>query len=229
MTCNGVTVSIVTAETFRATGVAAFESAVLVRCTGVCGGGRARALGGARARTGSSGATATGAERALDASEPTSVAEFNRLDAAHHLVELLVHAGRAASVHTYTAGNRHRYDIHRVIAAADTEEALRQAWQLGYGALCGQPGVPRSARQLRHALRLAAAAWRAALLVTGPTRSDSPGFRVPDLDTATALVRAGRMLDLPVRMGTRPGGQLLLVLPAGAPRQRLAELTDAAA
>ena len=54
---------------------------------------------------------------------------------------------------------------------------------------------------------------------------------MPDLDTATALVRAGRMLDLPVRMTTRPGGHLVLVLPAGAPRARLAEVTvmDAAA
>src|SRR5581483_803793 len=111
---------------------------------------------------------------------------------------------------------------HRVLAPGDTEEALRAAWQLGYGMLCGQPGAPRSARQIRHALRLASAAWRAALLVTGPTRSDSPGLRVADLDTATMLIRAGRMLDLPVRMSTRPGGQLLLVLPAGAPRVRLA-------
>jgi hypothetical protein len=73
-------------------------------------------------------------------------------------------------------------------------------------------------------MRLALAAWRAALLVTGPTRSDSPGLRVPDLDTATALVRSGRMLELPVRMNTRPGGQLLIVLPTGAPRVRLAEM-----
>jgi hypothetical protein len=142
-----------------------------------------------------------------------NIAEFNRADAAHRLAELLVHLGRPASVHTYTAGNRHRYDIHRVVAPADTEEALRAAWQVGYAELYGQPGVPRSARQLRHALRLASAAWRAVLLVSGPVRGGSPGLRVTDLDTATALIRAGRMLDLPVRMSTRPGGQLLLVLP----------------
>lgn len=200
-----------------------------MRCTGVCGGGRARALGGARARTASGGATAaTGVERAPDGFEPGYVAEFNRADAAHRLVSLLVEAGRSATSHTYTAGNRHRYEIHRVVAPAGTEEALGVAWQIGYGMLCGQPGTPRSTRQVRHALRLASAAWRAAMLVTGPTRSDSPGLRVADLDTATMLIRAGRMLDLPVRMSTRPGGQLLLVLPAGAPRVRLAEVTVAA-
>ena len=212
--------SIIAADGFRAAGVAAFEAAVLVRCTGVCGGGRARAPGGARARFASS-ATATGAERGYRGLEPVYVAEFNQLDAAQRLAELL---GPAAGVITFTAGNRHRYDIHRVVATTDTEEGLRTAWQVGYAQLCASPTLPRSQRQLRHAMRLAVAAWRAALLVTGPTRSDSPGLRVPDLDTATALVRAGRMLDLPVRMNTRPGGQLLLVLPTGAPRVRLAEM-----
>jgi hypothetical protein len=200
---------------FRALGVAAFEAAVLVRCTGVCGGGRARALGGARVRATPAGvATATGAERAADGIETGSVAEFNRLDAAHRLVELLGQAGRPATVDSYTAGNRHRYDIHRVSAPADTHQALQAAWQVGYGELCGQPGAPRSARQLRHAMALATAAWRAALLAVGPKRSGSPGLRVPDLDTATALVRAARMLELPARMSTRPGGQLLIALPA---------------
>jgi hypothetical protein len=164
----------------------------------------------------------------FDAGSLGGLAEFNRIGAAHRLVELLADAGREASVHTYSAGNRHRYEIHRVGAPADTEESLRTAWQIGYSQLCGQPGQPRSARQVRHALRLATAAWRAALLATGPTRSDSPGLRVPDLETATVLIRAGRMLELPVRMSTRPGGQLLLVLPAGAPRQRLEEVTLAA-
>jgi hypothetical protein len=150
-----------------------------------------------------------------------NVAEFNRLDAAHRLTELL---GPAATLVTYTAGNRHRYDIHRVVAPADTEDGLDTAWRVGYAQLCASPTIPRSQRQLRYAMRLAVAAWRAALLVTGPSRSDSPGLRVPDLETATALVRAGRMLELPVRMNTRPGGQLLLVLPTGAPRVRLAEM-----
>jgi hypothetical protein len=204
------------------TEIAPFEASVLVRCTGVCGGGRTRVLGGARVRTATAGdATATGAERAPGGFE----AEFSRARAAHRLVELLEEAGRPAAVNSYTAGNRHRYDIHRVTASSDISELLRISWFSGYGELCGQPVRPRTARQVRHALALATAAWRAALLVAGPTRSDAPGLRLPDLETATALVRAGRMLDVSVRMTTRPGGQLVLVLPAGAPRLRLTEMT----
>jgi hypothetical protein len=213
-------------------GAAAFEAAVLVRCTGVCGGGRTRALGGARVRATAGVATVTGAERApgFESSPTVRLAEFNRPDAARRLVELVgpLVGDRPGpvDVHRYTAGNRHRYDIHRVVAPAGTLEVLDAAWRLGYGELCGHPGTPRPPRRMRHAMALASAAWRGALRVIGPTRSDAPGLRVPDLDTATVLVRAGRMLDLPVRMTTRPGGQLLLVLPAGAPRLRLQEVTE---
>lgn len=201
--------------------IAPFEASVLVRCTGVCGGGRTRVLGGARVRTATVGdATATGAERAPTGFE----AEFSRARAAHRLVELLEVAGRPAAMDSYTAGNRHRYDIHRVTAPSDVTELLRNSWFSGYGELCGQPVRQRTTRQVRHALALAGAAWRAALLVAGPTRSDAPGLRLPDLETAAALVRAGRMLDVSVRMTTRPGGQLVLVLPVGAPRLRLTEM-----
>lgn len=187
-------------ERYRASSVAAFEAAVLVRCTGVCGGGRTRAVGGARARS-------TGAPSGV-------VAEFNRGAAAERLAELLSAAGHAASVHRYTAGNRHRYEIFRVFAGAGAAPLLDQAWAHGYLDLCGAPGEPRSTRQVRHSRQLAEAAWRGMLMVTGPARNGSPGLRVPDLDTATVLIRAGRMMRLPVRMSTRPGGQLLLVLPS---------------
>jgi hypothetical protein len=155
-----------------------------------------------------------------DAFDSVTVAEFDRIDAAHRLIELLALTARPAGLHTYTAGNRHRYDIHRVVAPGDTEFVLQTAWRIGYRDLCGQPGAPRSAHWLRHARRLASAAWRAALLVTGPTRTDSPGLRIPDLDTAAALALSGRMLDVPVRMTTRADGQLVLMLPGGVPRLR---------
>ncbi|MGI5237466.1 hypothetical protein [Dactylosporangium sp. CA-139066] len=181
-------------ERYRASTVAAFEAAVLVRCTGVCGGGgRARALGGSRAR---------------------SPYEFNRGVAAERLAELLRTAGHDASVHRYTAGTRHRYEIFRVLADDEAAAFLDRAWAQGYGELCGAPAEPRSTRQLRHSRQLAEAAWRGVLMVSGPARSGSPGLRVPDLDIATVLMRAGRMMRLPVRMSTRPGGQLLLVMPA---------------
>ncbi|WP_433608696.1 hypothetical protein ACQP2P_36245 [Dactylosporangium sp. CA-139114] len=187
-------------ERYRASTVAAFEAAVLVRCTGVCGGGgRARALGGARARS-------------LDG----VLAEFNRGAAAERLAELLTAAGRTASVHRYTAGNRHRYEIFRVFGDPGAGQFLDRAWAQGYTDLCAVPTEPRSTRQVRHSRRLAEAAWRGVLMVSGPARSGSPGLRVADLDTATVLIRAGRMMALPVRMSTRPGGQLLLVMPTAA-------------
>ncbi|MEV4133537.1 hypothetical protein AB0J72_15370 [Dactylosporangium sp. NPDC049742] len=143
------------------------------------------------------------------------LAEFNRSVAADRLVELLGAAGHSASVHRYTAGTRHRYEIFRVFCAAASGTAgfLDRAWQQGYADLCGTPELPRSARQIRHARQLAESAWRGVLMVSGPSRSGSPGLRVPDLETATVLIRAGRMMSLPVRMSTRPGGQLLLVMP----------------
>jgi hypothetical protein len=125
----------------------------------------------------------------------------------------------------YTAGNRHRYDIHRVVAPDHAVDVyLYDAWRAGYSELCGRAERHLTTRQRRRAEELAAAAWRAALLVTGPSRTRSPGLRVPDVDTATALVRAGRLLDLPASIGTRPGGQLLLVLPAGTARTKLEEM-----
>jgi hypothetical protein len=185
----------------RVSTVAAFEAAVLVRCTGVCGGGgRARGLGGTRARS---------------FSTPSGVlAEFNRGVAADRLAELLNTAGVDASVHRFTAGNRHRYEIFRVFAVEGAGQFLDRAWAQGYLDLCGAPSLPRSPRQVRHCKQLAEAAWRGVLLVSGPARSGSPGLRVADLDTATVLMRAGRMMRLPVQMTTRPGGQLLLVMPA---------------
>ncbi|GAA3242828.1 hypothetical protein ACFO1B_30745 [Dactylosporangium siamense] len=198
-----------TGERYRASTVAAFEAAVLVRCTGVCGGGgRARALGGTRVRTAFAHAPSN--------LQPGVLAEFNRSVAADRLVELLEAAGHSASVHRYTAGTRHRYEIFRVLTGTDTGPFLDRAWQQGYVDLCGAPELPRSARQVRHARQLAESAWRGVLLVSGPSRSGSPGLRVPDLETATVLIRAGRMLSMPVRMSTRPGGQLLLVMPQAA-------------
>jgi hypothetical protein len=182
---------------------------VLVRCTGV-GAGRARAWRGVRARSGGRHA---------------GLAEFSRPAPASRLVELLRSAGFPARVDTYTAGTRHRYDIHRVVTPDRAVDVyLREAWRDGYDALCGRPERHLTAWQRQRAERLATAAWRAALLVTGPTRTRSPGLRVPDVDTATALVRAGRLLDLPASVGTRPGGQLLLVLPAGTARSRIEQM-----
>ncbi|MGI5182437.1 hypothetical protein ACQEVZ_39820 [Dactylosporangium sp. CA-152071] len=119
----------------------------------------------------------------------------------------------------YTAGNRHRYEISQVYSELGTPGLLERTWQQGYVEICGRPhhlGLPHQPRRARHTRLLSEAAWRAMLLVSGPTRANTPGLRVADLDTATLLVRAGRILRVPVRMVTRPGRQLLLVVPGGA-------------
>ncbi|WP_460493657.1 hypothetical protein [Dactylosporangium cerinum] len=115
------------------------------------------------------------------------LAEFNRSVAADRLVELLGAAGHSASVHRYTAGTRHRYEIFRVLTdtgsnsgtGSGTGAFLDRAWQQGYTDLCGAPELPRSARQIRHARQLAESAWRGVLLVSGPSRSGSPACGSP--------------------------------------------------
>jgi hypothetical protein len=178
----------------RTVEIAAFEACMLVRCTGMSG-------RGAHGRGGSPG-------RGLIAHGP--LAEFSRSGAADRLADLLRALGRLSSVHRYTAGNRHRYEISQVFAEIGTLDFLESMWRLGYVEICGRPDRPSPAR---HAQLLSEAAWRAMLLVSGPTRANAPGLRVADLDTAAVLVRAGRTLRMPVRMSSRRGGQLLLVVP----------------
>ncbi|WP_432992121.1 hypothetical protein [Dactylosporangium sp. CA-233914] len=182
--------------------IAAFEACMLVRCTGTWDRDAQR-----------------GSRKGLARIASGPLAEFSRSSAADRLAELLQAIGRLASVHRYTAGNRHRYEISQVFTEFGTLGLLERTWQQGYVEICGRPHglrLPHRPRQARHARLLSEAAWRAMLLVCGPTRANAPGLRVADLDTATLLVRAGRTLRMPVRMTTRPGGQLLLVVPGGA-------------
>ncbi|MGE5828893.1 MAG: hypothetical protein ACM30G_11115 [Micromonosporaceae bacterium] len=146
---------------------------------------------------------------AADAVTPDAVVEFSQAPAAHRLVQLLLKTGAAASHDSYMAGNRHRYRVHRVVAPAVASYNLNDAWRRGYVELCGRPGGYRSQRQCWHRDRLAAAAWRAALLAAGRARMPLLGVRVADLDTAAVLMRASRVLQVPVELHNRPGGPLL--------------------
>jgi hypothetical protein len=177
----------------RTVEIAAFEACMLVRCTGISG-------RGAHGRGGSPG-------RGLVTHGP--LAEFSRSGAADRLADLLRALGRLSSVHRYTAGNRHRYEISQVFTETGTVGFLERIWQQGYAEICGHADQPPPAR---HTHLLSEAAWRAMLLVSGPTRANAPGLHVADLETAAVLVRAGRTLRMPVRMSSRPGGQLLLIV-----------------
>jgi hypothetical protein len=185
----------------RAAEVAAFEACMLVRCTGT-------AARGTRVRGGWPGG-GFGGRLGPGRGGHGPLAEFSRPEPADRLAELLGRLGRTASVHPYAAGNRHRYEISQVYAASDTCDLLERGWRQGYAVICGHPDRPRPAQ---HAQLLSAAAWRAMLLVSGPTRANAPGLRVADLETAAVLVRSGRTLRVPVQMSVRPGGQLLLVV-----------------
>jgi hypothetical protein len=194
----------------------AYEAAVLVRGTGVCS-GRPHAVVRGRGAAGVPVGVVRHAgsrPRTIDAAD--FVVEFGRAKPAQRLIHLLAAGGVSATADAYTAGTRHRYRIHRVVAPAAAASLLAAAWRDGYGELCAHPDRHRTPRQRQHLLRLAEATWRASWLVSGPARTTSPGLRVPDLDLATALVRAGRYLDIRVQITTRPGGQLILVLPEKA-------------
>jgi hypothetical protein len=191
----------------------AYEAAVLVRATGVCSGRPHAVVRGRGAAGVPVGVIRHAGSRPQATKEEDFVAEFGRAEAAQRLVDLLAECGVGATADAYTAGTRHRYRIHRVVAPAAAGSLLAAAWRDGYGELCAHPDRHRTPRQRRDLLRLAEATWRAAWLVSGPARTTSPGLRVPDLDLATALVRAGRYLDIRVQISTRPGGQLILVLP----------------
>jgi hypothetical protein len=197
------------ADTFRDAVVAAFEAAMLVRCTaGRAATGRSHALFVTQAsRNARSVATSDAVASEVAASD--AVVEFSQAPAAHRLVQLLLKAGASVSHDSYMAGNRHRYRVHRVVAPAAANDHLNDAWHRGYVELCGRPGAYRSQRQCWHRDRLAAAAWRAALLAAGRAKMPLLGVRVADLDTAAVLVGASRVLQVPVELRSRPGGPLL--------------------
>lgn len=150
--------------------------------------------------------------------------EFSRAEAAARLVTLLGAIGRAAVRDEYVAGGRHRYRVHRVTCADLTDPRITRAWCTGYRRLCDADGY-RPARQRHHRVRLAAGAWRAAILAGG-TRGRGGGplaIRAPDPEVALVLVRAARVLDAPVALRTT-GGRHLIEVTAGAAELALRQL-----
>jgi hypothetical protein len=178
-----------TADTFRHAVVAAFEATMLVRCTAA---GRPSSWSSSRA------------------AGPEPIVEFSQGPAAQRLAELLREAGVPAQQEMYIAGTRHRYRVHRITTSTVAFRRLDEAWHSGYRELCGRrEGGYLSQRQRWHCDRLAAAAWRAALLAAGRPKTPLLGVRVGDPDTAAVLIRASRFLAVPVVLRSRPGGPLL--------------------
>lgn len=186
--------------------VEAFEVACLVRCTPP---------------------PATVARRPELGTYRGGMAEFNREDAARRMRQLLGRLGVPVEHELATGGLRRRYELHRLSVPREHRSTyaalLETGWRQGRRELLGGPvpGVSTARRVWRP--RLAAAAWRAALLAGGRhVRRHSLGIRLVDRDLAAVLVRGAALLEVPATL--RPGaGCCLVSVPNGPHRTRIVD------
>jgi hypothetical protein len=113
--------------------------------------------------------------------------------------------GDSVWVDVRTSGIRHRYEVHGVCVYDEARPLalalLAESWRQGTR-LIGDPSGPLPADRGPHRREHAAAAWRALLLAGTPVRrSDALCIRVPNSEFASLLVRAARLLHLPVSTG----------------------------
>jgi hypothetical protein len=190
----------------------AFESACLVRCTGVRLPGRRRPYTPAPARP---------------AAPPP--AEFDRPDAAARLASLLTDLGCAASHEVRTGGGRRQYHVHQVVLPAPQRVAANRmvvaGWRHGRQALLGTDILGSSSPRHAQRIALAHAAWRAALFAGGwRLRAGLLWVRLGDQDMAAVLVRAARLMGVTAEVTRRPGC-LLVSVSAQAPMVRAFQMT----
>ncbi|WP_434743527.1 hypothetical protein [Micromonospora sp. SH-82] len=189
----------------------AFEAACLLRCTPA----PAPASAGRRRPTGP---------------RPTGPAEFNREDAALRMLHLLDRLAVPVRHERAVGGLRRRYELHqlRVAPAAQSSYValLDTGWRQARRELLGGPVAGASPTRQAWRTRLAAAAWRSALLAAGRhVRRHILGVRLADRELAAVLVRSAAMLDVPALL--RPGAGCFVVSVADGPdRDRI---LDAAA
>ncbi|WP_320068634.1 hypothetical protein [Micromonospora sp. RTGN7] len=147
-------------------------------------------------------------------------AEFNREDAAHRMRQILARLEIPVVHEVTTGGLRRRYELHRLQVPREyraTYATLVEAgWRQGRRELLGGlvPGATTARRVWRP--RLAAAAWRAALLAGGRhVRRHILGIRLTDRELAAVLVRGAALLEVPALL--RPGAGCFVVSVAGGP------------
>lgn len=180
------------------TTVDAFEIACLLRCMPPPAGPRGRSAG-----------------------QPyRCTVEFNREDAALRMRQLLTRLGVPVAHEVTTGGLRRRYELHRLRVPESGRAAyatlLEAGWRQGRRELLGGlvPGAS-GARRLWRA-RLAAAAWRSALLAGGRhVRRHILGVRLTDRELAAVLVRGAALLEVPAAL--RPGAGCYVVSVADGP------------
>ncbi|SCF28350.1 hypothetical protein GA0074695_5141 [Micromonospora viridifaciens] len=187
----------------------AFEVACLLRCTP---------------------RPATGTRRLTNETYRGGVAEFNREHAAHRMQQLLDRLDVPVEHELATGGLRRRYELHRLWVPREHQSAyatlVEIGWRQGRRELLGgpAPGASRARRIWRS--RLAAAAWRAALLAGGRhVRRHCLGVRLADRDLAAVLVRGAALLEVPATL--RPGAGCFLVSVANGPHRM--RIVDSAA
>ncbi|ABP54162.1 hypothetical protein [Salinispora tropica] len=188
---------------------AAFEAACLLRCV--------------------TSPMTTRRERSAPVHPPQRV-EFNREDAAQRLRHLLHQLDVPVTHDRAVGGLRRRYELHRLTVSPAQQPGyaatLHAGWRRGRGELIGGPVRGASGSRQVWRTRLAAGAWRAALLAGGRhIRRHILGIRVTDRDLAAILVRSAALLDAPAIL--RPGtGCCLVSVPHGPARDRIMRATE---
>ncbi|BCJ57460.1 hypothetical protein [Micromonospora endophytica] len=151
--------------------------------------------------------------------------EFNREEAARRARQLLDRLGIPVRHELAVGGLRRRYELHRLHVPREFRPGygamMENGWRRGRRELLGGPvpGASTARRQWR--TRLAAAAWRAALLAGGRhVRRHILGVRITDRELAAVLVRGAALLDVPALL--RPGtGCYLVSVAHGRDRDRI--------
>jgi hypothetical protein len=156
-----------------------------------------------------------------------AVTEFNRKEAAHRMRQLLLRLDVPVEHELTTGGLRRRYELHRLSVPPEHRPAyaalLDTGWRQGRRELLGGPFPGASTARRAWRPRLAAAAWRAALLAGGRhVRRHSLGIRLADRDLAAVLVRGAALLEVPAML--RPGsGCFVVSVPNGSHRDRIVD------
>ncbi|MEV4478311.1 hypothetical protein [Micromonospora coxensis] len=151
------------------------------------------------------------------------VAEFNRPEAALRLRQLLTRLDVPVEHEVVSGGLRRRYELHRLHVPAEHRatyaELCESGWRRGRRELLGGPVPGASSARAAWRCRLAAAAWRSALLAGGRhVRRHILGVRLTDRELAAVLVRGAALLEVPALL--RPGAGCFVVSVADGPDRR---------
>jgi hypothetical protein len=155
----------------------------------------------------------------------STTVEFNREDAAHRMRQLLHRLDVPVAHEVAVGGLRRRYELHRLQVPREHHgryaRLLEAGWRQGRRELLGGPVPGASPARRVWVPRLAAAAWRSALLAGGRhVRRHILGVRLTDRELAAVLIRGAALLDVPALL--RPGTGCYLVSVADGPdRERI--------